>query len=213
MKVTIKARITLNDKDGKPLRLGRIGKHVFKFPLGKKSVSVKCNSYVRQLIDILYGSMAGSTAESTKDTSNAAQNMIDGGGWYYMNSALNVSQLLVTAGVGDTTYGIQVGTAGGAITINDYHLNTLILNGNSATQLEYGSVSVGGVAIVGSTAQFTIARTMTNNSGADITVNEVGLVVKPYSRAIYFLVEHSLLTFTVTNGTSGTVTYTISVSV
>jgi dUTPase len=60
-----------------------------------------------------------------------------------------------------------------------------------------------------------MARTFTNNSGADITVNEVGLIVKDYygTTVGYFMIEHSALTFTVANGTSGTVTYTISATV
>jgi hypothetical protein len=152
-----------------------------------KTIRKKCHSYVRAMIDLLQ---------------------------YSMSDVAVYNYFSVIAAAGDNSYGIQVGTGTATVTILDAHLQTLIANGNAATQLSYGSVSVGAVAIVGSTAKFTIARTLTNNSGADITVNETGLMVNvSIGGPVKNLVEHTLLTFTITNGVSGTVTYTISVTV
>jgi hypothetical protein len=151
-----------------------------------KTIHKKCKSYVRAMIDSLYANMNTNTTQD-----------------YWV----------VTDTANDNSYGIQVGTGIAAVTITDSHLQTLIANGNAGGQLSYGSVSCGAVAIVGSTAKFTIARTLTNNSGADITVNEVGLMCMNGGTTTKYFVEHTLLTFTIANGTSGTVTYTISVTV
>jgi hypothetical protein len=175
---------------------------------GKRTKHIKkeCHSYVRQLIDMIDGFMSNSGV-NCKDTGGTNRT-----NYYQYNS------MIATAAAGDNSYGIIVGIGNTAVTISDYVLDTtagnIIAHGNAATQLSYGSVSVGAVAIVGSTAKFTIARTLTNNSGADITVNEVCLTGYSSGGAGYkYMFERTLLTFTVANGTSGTVTYTISVTV
>jgi hypothetical protein len=186
MKFNLDVKIELRDKNGKVTKV----------------IKRRCHSYTRQMIDLLLGSMLGSGATSCKDTAGASHT--DWSGYDTFSSG---------AAAADNTIGIQVGTGTNAVTISDFVLQTLIANGNAATQLSYGSVSIGAVAIVGSTAKFTIARTLTNNSGADITVNEVGLVSQVISRNYKNLIERTLLTFTVANTTSGTVTYSISVTV
>jgi hypothetical protein len=187
MKFKVKVQVKIKDKNGKVVFV-------------KEKL---CKSYVRQIIDILNCAM-GNTTVSTKNTSGGQS-----------NEAVGSYFLRVTAAANDSTYGVQVGKgangSSAAVTISDFVLQSLIAHGNTSGLLSYGAVSVGSVAIVGSTAKFTIARTFTNNSGADITPQEVGLVV---SDAINkFLIERSLLQFTIANGQSGTVTYTISVTV
>jgi hypothetical protein len=167
---------------------------------GDKRILVKpANSFVRQLIDTLRMQMSQGTT-NIRDVNNSVWSM-----------SPSQYSFMVNAGVGADTWGIQVGTGTSSVGIEDYKLASKISHGTGSGQLQYGAVSVGNVAIVGTSAQFTIARTFTNNSGADITVNEVGLIWN-YA-GLYFLLDRSLLTFTVPNGESRTVTYTIKVTV
>jgi hypothetical protein len=162
-------------------------------------------SYVRQMIDMLNAYMGDIEGNVVKDTVGDITNIYHSGGYW--------KSVLAIAGAGLVTYGILCGSGTDAVTISDYYLPHLINHGDTSNKLNYGAVSVGNVAIVGSSAKFTIARTLTNNSGADISPSEVALVLKISDVTQYFMVDHTLFNFTIGNGLSGTVTYTISVTV
>ena len=121
----------------------------------------------------------------------------------------------VSGGSGDDTTGIQVGSGTAKTTISDTSLGSVILNGTSSGQLEYGSTSVFTPTINTSTNQATmqVSRSFTNNSGANVTVSEVGLVLTT-PNGTPFLVLHDLLPspITVGNGQVLTVTYQFVVS-
>ena len=131
--------------------------------------------------------------------------------YYFLMSSLSAAA--------DNTFGIQVGTQTSppAIAITDYVLGALIANGNGNGQVVYSATTLTAPATVGSTRKFTIARTFTNNYSSNITINEIGLVLKSYytqATAFYYMIEHSYLTFTINSGgASATVTYTISSTV
>lgn len=192
MKVHV--QVELKDKDGKLIKRSR------------KKLS---RSYIRQMIDLLYS--IGATGDTAmKDTSGVART------YSYTYSCSHGQVMVLAAAAANDLYGIQVGTGEDAVTISDFQLKTKILHGDTSTKLNHGATSIGAVAIVGSTAKFTIARTFTNNSGADIDVKEVGLVgicIYGTISNMYIMLERTLLPFTIANGTSGTVTYTISVAV
>jgi hypothetical protein len=191
----IVATIILRDKNGKVI----------------KTINRVCHSYVIGLVDMLRGYLSDSNP-SLQDIENATQTFQI----TYIAYAGFYSRFSAAANAGNDSFGIQVGTRSDAILITDYQLKTKILHGDVSNKLNYGACSVGTCATVGTTRSFTVARTFTNNSGANITVNEIGLIAacyNPTESAIYLMIEHSLLTFTVTNGTSGTVTYTISATV
>jgi len=182
----LEVQIELRDKNGKVTKTKR----------------KQCHSYVQQLIDILHDDMAYSFGADIKDTGATMRTLTSG-----------MTPWVVIAESARDSFGIQVGTDNTAVNIAQYHLIAQILEGSSSGHLSHLATSVGSPITVGSTRKFTIARTFTNNSGADITVNEVGLTVKPDTQSWYFLIERTLLSFTIANGTSGTVTYTISVTV
>lgn len=195
MKFQIKAQIVLKDKNGKVT----------------KTINKTCNSYVLGIVDLLQflcNQAAYNSTFTVNDTAGVAKPFM-----FYYNT--NYWGFRGNAPSANDTYGIQVGTGNDAVLISDYKLKTLIAHGDTSTKLNYGATSIGACATVGTTRNFTIARTMTNNSGGDITVNEVGLVLMAFNSAAwdFFMVEHSLLTFTIANGASGTVTYTISATV
>ena len=74
-------------------------------------------------------------------------------------------------------------------------------------------------AVVGNKARFILSRTFTNSSGGDIGVEEVGLICAAqgifggYAGTYRILVDRSLLSFTILNGVSATVSYEIGVTV
>jgi hypothetical protein len=173
-----------------------------------KRLRRKCKSYVRQLIDHLNSFMTQGSVSSI-DTGGATRTIV-------ATSAYTARYMsLYGSSAGVTTHGVRVGTGTNAVAISDYALQTPIAEGTGAGQLTHGATSVGSPTTVGSSRQFTIARTFTNNSGASITVNEVGLYVETYDGTAYryYMIERTLLTFAIANGASATVTYTIKVTV
>jgi len=163
--------------------------------LSKKRI--KCHSYLGNLINVLYAEFAY-VAASAYDTAGTLQSW----GPSFDEKA--------TAGAGADAYGIQVGTGTAANDVARYALAAKISHGTGAGQLQYGAVSITSPTTIGQKRQFTIARVFTNNSGASITVNEVGLVLLC---SIYnILVERTLSTNTILNGASATWTYTISIT-
>ena len=113
------------------------------------------------------------------------------------------------AGEGDTGRHIVVGTGTADPTRLDHALEAKIAHGTGSGQLYYGvgSFDIGDDYIE-------LRRTFTNNSGADITINEIGILVYAYDadagtlkRA---LIARSLYTITVPDGGSVTLYYRIS---
>ncbi len=157
------------------------------------------NSYVRALIDLLFPGF---------QAANFTNGGVDTGG---TTRTLAQTYMLLNAGTGVTTYGIRVGTGTNAVTISDYTLQTPIAEGSGAGQLLHSAVTFNSPSTSGSTRQFNVMRTLTNNSGNSITVKEIALYASFNSN--YFMIERTLNTFTILNGASATVTYTISVTV
>jgi hypothetical protein len=128
--------------------------------------------------------------------------------------------MLVTDSSNDNNYGIQIGTGTTAPSITDTRLSQLITNGTGVGQMQYGGVNVTGPVTntTNNTGYITITRTFTNNSGASITVSEVGLVA--YSGTLglasnqYYLIIYDLLPtpITVPNGSSLSISYEIQVA-
>lgn len=185
-KFKLHVQVEIKDKNGKVI----------------KTLKKPCKSYVRQMIELLRVQMAQTTTDTMKDTDGVTRTI--------PKHAINFA---AQAGVGIDRYAIQVGTGTNAVTISDFKLAAR--KGHSATApiFLYGATSVGVVAVVGSTASFTVARTFTNQTGASIDFKEVGLVGIASAFEYNILLERSLLNFTIANGESGTVTYTISVTV
>ena len=186
MKFQMYVDVIVRDKNGKVIQ--RIRKR-------------KCSSYVRAIIDWIRSNFSA-----------ASTGFVDTGGTSRTSGA-SATIFSANSGAAITTYGIRVGTGTNAVAISDYALQTPIAEGIGAGQLSHGATSVGSASTVDTSRQFTVARTFTNNSGASITVNEVGLICQELLNAWNFLFERSLLTFSIANGASATVTYTLSVSV
>jgi len=112
--------------------------------------------------------------------------------------------------------GLQIGTGTTPPTPNDTALKDPIANGSGPGQMNYPSAPTStSVVVNGNTSSFTISSTIANNSGASITVSEVGLYAKSGGeQVITGLQAHDLLSspITVPNLSEILITYTISVT-
>lgn len=173
-------------------------------PEGKviKKKRVRARSMVANFVDIIYIYFASATLNINRYDTGAASAM----SYSYLD---NQSAL---GSAGNQNAGIVVGTGSTAVAIGDYQLDTAIAHGTGAGQLSHGTTTVTVTPTTdGGKRYFRISRAFTNSSGGDITINEIGLVVN-YSSYIYLL-EHSLSTYTITNGNVGTVEYEFSITI
>jgi hypothetical protein len=151
-------------------------------------------SFVKAWLYILYVNFS-QIATSTIDTGGTSRSL-----------ALS-SNFIANAGVGVTTHGIVVGSSDTPVTRDDYKLGSQILHGSGTGQLMYGAMSWDAPVAYGTGYLTRGIRVFTNNSGADITVKEIGLYI--YNGAYYFCIIRDVLTTPVTipNGYSWTVRY------
>ena len=128
-------------------------------------------SFLIQFLEFIYGMFYfGAVGYAT--ATDGTEDVI-----YGPNDAAN-KNFRVDAALNDAVHGIVVGTGDTAVTNTDYQLETQIANGTGAGQLTYGSVTVGGAAVVGANVDLEVKRTFTNGSGDTITVTEAGIYVE-----------------------------------
>ena len=90
--------------------------------------------------------------------------------WSGANPASFVNIIKPSANVG-----IVVGSGVGAVVPTNYALGTKIAHGDGAGELEYGGCELIGLTLADPNGQFTIRRYLTNSSGGNVTVQEVGI--------------------------------------
>lgn len=172
------------DKDGKVLIHGE---------------EKEANSYVIAFLDDMARQMGQQTL-SIKDTGNSSRSI---GPSVYVQAC--------TGSAGITAYGLVFGTGSAVVALTDYALQALIAHGTGSGQLSYGSTTANAPTTSGTTRRFTVVRSVTNNSGGTITVNEVGIYV--LSSSFYFCSDRTLSTQAIANGESWALTYTLGVTV
>jgi hypothetical protein len=177
---------------------------------GRRIVSKKAQTLITAFYRILYARM-GTGTPSAVDINGTSYTLKQGG-----IDSYNLDFFNVKGASGDTSLGIIVGTSTTPVSITDYRLGALISHGTGAGQLLYGGVSVVAIEVTGNMARFYVTRLLTNNSGADITVNEVGLVGSARDTGGFgrcFLLDRTRATFIVPNGGSRNVIYEFRVVV
>jgi len=164
---------------------------------------MRSTSFVRQFLELLWVQayqVSENSPYQIRDTANALQNVCQSSYGFACD-----------AGIGVETFGIIVGTGAVAVDIDDHVLGTPIAHGAAPTQLQYGAVTFGAPASDATTSQFTVTRNFANNSGGDITVNEVGLYVKGFlwNTTYYFMTIRDVIGggILVPNGQTLTVNY------
>lgn len=170
-----------------------------------KRATRKAHSYVAKLLGLIWIQAYQTGTVSMYDISYTARNIPA------------ASQNLDMAGAaGDTNKGAVFGSGSTAVDIADYELETLIAHGTGTGQLSYGANAISGFITITSGLAFTITRAATNNSGAPITVREIGLHAVGYiTSELYFLICRDVLAspFSVPNLGAITVVYTLKVVV
>jgi len=184
----------VRDKDGKLIQKG-------KFP---------AKSWVGNIIRLLnalwkvwtspsaYSKYIYTTLSVLLDTTNTARPLklyADSSGYYGG-----------VAPAGDTSAGILVGTSDTPVSLAQTNLLGLIAHGTGSGQLSYGATVVEDLTI-DTTYYFKIIRTFTNNSGASITVREIGLFLKPNEYSFMFARDVPASAITIPNGSTLTLRY------
>jgi hypothetical protein len=173
----------------------------------------KAKSWLAQFLGMIKGQFmtpfgaANSGNISVTDTSGTARSYPRTESFLY-NAGL---PLYAGDGVGD--YGLVVGSSDTPNTVNTYTMGAIIPHGNASGQLYYGATTIENPQNPPNTNYwfFRITRTFTNNSGASITVKEIGLIVKANdtgSNTRYFLIARDVISpVTVPTGATLTVRY------
>jgi hypothetical protein len=124
-----------------------------------------------------------------------------------------------SAGAGNAGGGIVVGSGTNAESFEDFVLQTPIANGSGAGQMAYAASEAYALNYDAGTRTYsnTFVRYMNNNSGGDVSVNEVGLIltngsVSGYPSNLIWLQsrEHLVATVIIPNYGQLKVTYVIS---
>jgi len=163
-----------------------------------------CKSFVLQFLQILEIQLDPANAVTLKDVAGANKTCDQ-----------HANSLNSTAPVTNDTYGMMVGTGTTPVVNADYVMETKIVHGVGAGELQYGASSIVTAAEVGANVDLQLIRTFTNGSGNTINVTEIGIIsLANDGAAQYFLTLHEIVTLTaVTNGQTLTVTITFRTTV
>jgi hypothetical protein len=174
-------------------KLGRSSK-----PYHQKSESFTTGFFAIMLAQI------GTPTYVINDTSGTPRTLGNGG-----------ADFICEGGSGSTTNGIQAGTGTTTPAASDTALTTLIANGVGSGQLQYQNTVINAPTVSGNTTSMVIQRTVTNSSGASITIKEVGLVqdgIDTGGGTRRFLTMHDLIDggtgYAVANTASADIKYT-----
>jgi len=160
-------------------------------------------TWVKNFMILLYGGLTDTTTHPIKTD----------GGTSNIQSTVEYGEILkVTAPAGDDQYGLVVGKGTKPYDPNDYCLDNQIANGTGADQLSYGEVTVEEPIDTGTKLVMRIIRIFTNNSGGNITVTEVGLIM--FCSNVHILVARDVLAqaVTVPDGSTLTARYILEVA-
>lgn len=171
--------------------------------------SRKSRSYVRQWNDILYF-LIGAVDRAITDTGNTSRTCD--------RSAQGATSLRFDGAATGDTRGVVVGTGNAAVTISDYALETQIAHGTGLNELTYGASTETAPTVAGVSISFTTTRSFINDSGAAITVKEIGIYISSQDTLAvlrFFCMVRDVLAAAqnVPDGGAITVTYTLTVTV
>lgn len=157
---------------------------------------VPANSFVLAFIDLLYRHF-GQASTTTLETDGTSAPEGEG-----------IKTLWSKADAATTTYGIVIGTGENAVAIDDNKLQTQV-----TANIAYGECTAVAPSTVGSTRQFDMLRTFTNNTGAPLSIKEVGLYALGGSGINIYCLDRSLYSVEIANAASATLRYRIAVEV
>jgi hypothetical protein len=169
-----------------------------------------CRSFVLQYLQFMEIANRRTTV-SIKDVTNTAKN-VD-----YLSLTSSKFWLECDAAATDDNYGIVVGTDNTAAANTDVALNTKIVHGTGAGELEYEAHDFTGAREVGANVQLDWRRTFHNDSGGGITVEETGLYIRAYVTGDgaykYFMIIRDADTLLIADNATGRATFALTTTV
>jgi len=163
--------------------------------------SFKAKSLVKGFLYLLWVQISR-VSTSTKRTNGTSSSVLTAANNFKTDAPINTDD-----------YGIVVGTNNTAVSINDYALNTQIMEGTGAGQMTHQAVDFPeAVNVSGSDCRFQIHRDFINNSGGSITINEIGIYVYGYL-SYRICIDRTLSTKIVPDTEGASVTYTMLITV
>lgn len=136
---------------------------------GERKGIIECQCFVKQFGQLLHMMFGGLENYGVKDTAGATKTP-DG----YRSDSYS---LRCTAGAADDTFGIVVGLDNAPVDINDYELASKCANGAGADKFNYGGPVSFNISSDAASNSVVVTRTFANNSGGDIVVKELGLII------------------------------------
>jgi hypothetical protein len=179
----------------------------------------KAHSYLKQYSGLLKGIMThkysvdNSGNVTIKDTSGTDRTYPKSGAYVQFGC------MPIMADVSEGDYGIVIGTSDTANTKDTYAMGGVIAHGSGSGQMLYGTTTIENPTNPsGNDWVFRIIRIFTNNSGASITVKEIGITVKAYDSGgvfRYFLIARDVISASVNvpSGSTLTVRYIPKITV
>lgn len=125
------------------------------------------HSYVRQWLQIWYANAQNAPLAGVIDTGGVAR-----APWGDSNN------LRADAAAANVNMGIRVGGGVTAVAMTDIALEVPYGEGAGLNQFNHQAMAYVAPAVVGNTSSFTASRVMINNSGAVISVTEIGCYVQ-----------------------------------
>jgi len=170
------------------------------------------HSFVKHFILILRAmAYGGTTKASLTDTAGNGRQQT-----FTSTASQPLEPLDINGEANDDTHGIVVGDSDIAFDKLQYNLQGKISHGSGAGQLVYNASTVESVTDTDNESYFRVIRTFTNNSGATITVKEIGIVARAHydGNTWYFLIARDVLASpqSVPDGASLTVRYRIYIT-
>jgi hypothetical protein len=159
-----------------------------------------CKGVLFHLFMNSFGS-GGITGQVYDMISNALENMSNSGNLINQTDA-SPPRSNIVVGTGDST----------PESVDNQDMDAMIAHGSGSGQLIYAAPVTTMPIKVGSDWQIDWTRMITNNSGADITVKEIGLTCADSAiGTIQYLLSRVLSTFIIANTASKVITYRIKV--
>lgn len=143
------------------------------------------HSFVIQFLEWIYALLDGPATSTATDVDNAT-NII------YKGILQTDFQFGVDAPAGSSEWGLVVGQGAGAETNVNYKLTDQLTEGVGAGNITHDVTTIGTTAVVGANVDLVIQRTFVNNTGASLTVREVGIYMR-YAETGPFTYYHCLI--------------------
>lgn len=123
----------------------------------------RSHSLLKQWNQLAYLYMSA-TALNITDTGGTPRSIGADGMGFWINSS-----------IGDDDAGIIIGTGNTAVALDDYAVETKIVEGAGAGQMNYLACLAANPVVAAPICSFEVSRSVVNNSGSQITVREAGL--------------------------------------